>query len=98
MQQGLQAQEEVADVDLLARVEQDVRRRVVADAVLVRPGRQVAEGGPSQPRVAVQGPAPVGARVRQELGDQEARVVGVADAREQVGGGVLGEGALGLLR
>ena len=42
--------------------------------------------------------APVGARVGQELGDQEARVVGVADAREQVGGGVLGEGALGLLQ
>ena len=40
----------------------------------------------------------VGARVGQELGDQEARVVGVADAREQVGGGVLGEGALGLLQ
>ena len=55
-------------------------------------------GGPPQPRVAVQGPAPVGPRVGQELGDEEPRVVGVADAREQVGGGVLGEGVLGLLQ
>jgi hypothetical protein len=53
VQQGLQAEEQVADVDLLARAEQDVRRGVVADAVLVGPGRQVAVGDPSQPRVPV---------------------------------------------
>ena len=88
----------MADVDLLAGGEQDIGRRVVAGAVLVGPCRQVAVGGPAEPRVAVQGPAAVGAGVGQQLGDQEARVVGVADARQEVGGGVLGEGALRLLQ
>jgi hypothetical protein len=37
VEQRLEAQEQVADVDLLARGEQDIGRRVVADAVLVRP-------------------------------------------------------------
>jgi hypothetical protein len=66
VEQSVQAQEQVADVDLLAGEEQDVGGRVVADAVLVGPGRQVAVGGLAQPRVAVQGPAPVGAGVGQE--------------------------------
>jgi hypothetical protein len=88
----------VADVDLLARGEQDVGGRVVADAVLVGPGGQVAVGGAAEAGVAVQGAAAVGAGVGQQLGDQEARVVGVADPRQQVGRRVAGEGALGLLQ
>jgi hypothetical protein len=53
VEEGLEAQEEVADVDLLARGQQDVGGRVVADAVLVGPGREVAMGGAAEPRVAV---------------------------------------------
>src|SRR3712207_7862038 len=51
-------------------------------AVLVGPRGEVAVGGPAQPGVAVEGPAALGAGVGQELLDQEAGVVGVAEDRK----------------
>ena len=71
---------------------------VVADAVLVGPGRQVRWAVRVEARVAVQGVAAVGAGVGQQLGDQEARVVGVADPGDSRSTGVTGKGALGFLQ